>query len=619
MSRFEVHRASPTVKLSGAPLVPALRRCLRSIVVESQRNLPAMCEVEFLEDENVGVFDHQALRPGAALEVSADAASTEPIQRGTGPLFDGEVVALETGFTRSGGARLLLRGYDRSHRLHRVRRTRAFLNQTDSAVASSVAGKAGLQVRTDPTSTVHEYLCQYNQSDWEFLTDRAREIGYELGMRNGTLSFRRAGADPTAGVPQTLTIGSDLLTFRSRVTSAEQASRTMVHDHDPVLRQNVRGQASMPRDENSVADPMLRAGSLSTPFGTAEEVDAHGSYTLPPHAMARAQARRDHAAGVAFEAEGTCYGNPAMVPGGRIKIRGAGRRFSGDFVLTTVRHVFDAAGEGPVVGFVTRFTISGRQDRSLFGLTRPGAAAGAPPRAGAGLSGPVLADVTNTNDPKQAGRVKVSLPWLAPDVESHWAPVVCVGAGNRKGLQVIPEVGDRVLVVFEHGDARRPYVLGGIYSSQDRMPTPSAQALRDGQTNVRVLRTRAGHVLTFDDTPNQESVSIQSKGGAVVSITDAPSEAIQLRDSSGKNAVTVDGAGRTVTLEAAADLELKAKGRVVIDGKGGLELKTNAQAKLEGTGGVTVKSTGQMNVESPTTTVKGTGMLTLQGGVVKIN
>lgn len=619
MARHEVHQSLATVKVQGSALPVPLERKVQSVVVEAQRNLPAMCEVELLDDDTLEALDNPLLRPGAALEVSADAASMEPAQRAPGPLFTGEVVAMETSFTDDGGARLVLRGYDKSHRLHRTRRTRTFLNQSDSDVASRIAQGAGLRPRVDVTPGVHEYLCQRNQTDWEFLTERAREIGYELGAGNGSLAFRRAGADPLAGIPQTVTLGADLLTFRARATSAEQAARTTVRDHDPRLKQDVLGTAPMPQEENRPGDPGLAARSVALSFGTSEDVDTNGTFSLPPQAMKRAQARRDHLAGVAFEADGTCYGNPALVPGGKVTIEGIGRRFSGEYVLTTVRHVFNARGEGARAGYVTRFTISGRHDRSLLGLTRLGASAGGPGPSGANLGSPVLAHVTNTNDPNQVGRVKVKLPWLDPGVESHWAPVVSVGAGNQRGWQVIPEVGDLVLVAFEQGDVRRPYVLGGLYNTRDRLPTPAAQALRGGQTNVRVFRTRAGHVLSFDDAANRESITVQSKGGALIRITDAPSELVEIVDKSGQNAVKVDGASKKVTLEAAANLELKAKGKVIIEGQGGLDLKTPAQVNLEGTGGMTVKSTGTLSLEGSTSTLKGTALLTLQGGVVKIN
>ena len=56
--------------------------------------------------------------------------------------------------------------------------------------------------------------------------------------------------------------------------------------------------------------------------------------------------------------------------------------------------------------------------------------------------------VTNNQDPDGLGRVKVRFPWLSDDDESFWARVVTPMAGNGRGLYLLPEVDDEVLVAF---------------------------------------------------------------------------------------------------------------------------------------------------------------------------
>jgi hypothetical protein len=75
--------------------------------------------------------------------------------------------------------------------------------------------------------------------------------------------------------------------------------------------------------------------------------------------------------------------------------------------------------------------------------------------------------VVDIVDPEAAGRIKVRFPWLRDDAEM-WARVALPLGGNRTGLWALPEVGDEVLVAFEHGDLRRPVVLGSLWNGQDR-------------------------------------------------------------------------------------------------------------------------------------------------------
>jgi phage protein D/phage baseplate assembly protein gpV len=613
---FAAHNVAASVSVAG-PLQPGVREKLTRVVVESQRGLPAMCEVEFSVDDPT-IIENPLMRPGQSLKVEAGSSSDDPTQSAPGPVFDGEVVAVEISFTPQGGKRFLLRGYDKSHRMHRSRRTEVYLMRSDSQIASQLAAAHGLSPRVDSTPGTNDYLCQHNQTDWEFLSERAREIGYEFNVVRGTLVFRRAGADPAAGLTQDLDLDSNLLSFRLRATSAEQPRTTKVRSWNALLKTPVAAVATPPSGENIPQDPALGPATVAARFGTSEDVVTDHALELPQSALAHANAHRAHTASLSVEAEGSCTGNPAMVPGGKIKVGEIGRSFAGDYVLSTVRHVFDQDG------FVTHFTVSGTHDRSLLGLAQPGAAARTNGHAnGAGLASPVLAKVTNSNDDRATGRVKVEMPWLGENAESNWAPVVSVGAGSGKGWQVIPEVGDTVLVAFEHGDIRRPYVLGGIYNTKDLMPSgTSPPPVANGQTNVRMFKTRAGHTLRFDDSPGKETVVLETCKGSKLEIQEGPGNRIRLVDHGGRNEVSIDGAankisvgsgGNQITIDGGAN-------RIALKALGNVEIEATGQLKLKGTAGVEIQGTGPVRVASSATlALNGSAMAELKAALVKIN
>src|SRR5262249_14595935 len=106
--------------------------------------------------------------------------------------------------------------------------------------------------------------------------------------------------------------------------------------------------------------------------------------------------------------------------------------------------------------------------------------------------GVVPAIVTNNNDPKGMGRVKVKFPWIDVDLESNWARVAAVGAGNNRGLFWLPEVNDEVLVAFEHGDFNQPYIVGNLWNGKDKTPEAISDAVKNGNVEVRTLKTREG-------------------------------------------------------------------------------------------------------------------------------
>jgi uncharacterized protein involved in type VI secretion and phage assembly len=84
------------------------------------------------------------------------------------------------------------------------------------------------------------------------------------------------------------------------------------------------------------------------------------------------------------------------------------------------------------------------------------------------ITGVVIGIVTNNQDPDRLGRVKVRFPWLSGGTESHWARVATPMAGNGRGLYFLPEVDDEVLVLFERGDVRFPFVIGALWNGKDQ-------------------------------------------------------------------------------------------------------------------------------------------------------
>jgi uncharacterized protein involved in type VI secretion and phage assembly len=111
------------------------------------------------------------------------------------------------------------------------------------------------------------------------------------------------------------------------------------------------------------------------------------------------------------------------------------------------------------------------------------------------MNGVVIGLVTNVSDPQQQNRIKVHFPWLDDNHESDWIRIATMMAGNGRGSMFLPEVNDEVLVAFEHGDVRFPYVVGFLWNGQD---SPPGENVRD-----RKIVSKNGHQVRFlDSTPN---------------------------------------------------------------------------------------------------------------------
>lgn len=174
------------------------------------------------------------------------------------------------------------------------------------------------------------------------------------------------------------------------------------------------------------------------------------------------------------------------------------------------------------------------------------------PRAATGLGGrwygvfPAL--VADIKDPDNQGRVKVTLPW-APDLGGAkyeaWARLATLMGGNNRGSWFVPDVNDEVLVAFEGGDPRRPYVIGSLWNGSDKAPESMDGA---GNNYKKILRSRNGVKITLDDQDGQEKLILETPGGQKVTLKDGPG-AVEIVDSNG-NSVKLESSGITVNASA---------------------------------------------------------------------
>src|SRR5215471_15413749 len=550
----------PKIEIEGQPLASEVETLLEQVVVDDHLHLPDMFLLSF-RDSGLQVVKQTKLTIGAKVRISV----------GSDLLIQGEVTGLEAEYD-SVGSRAIVRGYDGSHRLHRGRVTQTYQNVKDSDIAQTVAQRAGLQSGTiDDSQTTHEHVSQVNESDWAFLNARASEIGFEVAVSEGKLHFRKpkpsqdapSQGDFRTSDPLQLVFGKDLLEFRPRVSSAEQVKDIKVRGWDPKAKQAVIGSA--PAGTTSVQLPATPS-ALAQKFGGATFTAVDHPLSTQREVDATAKAVAEQIGSAVGEAEGVARGNPKLKAGSAISVGVVADDFVGRYTVTHTRHVFDSRG------YRTKFEVSGRQDRSLLGLVTNGAVPAS--AAGPPIYGVVVAQVTNNDDPDKLGRVKLKFPWLSDSYESDWARMMQIGAGPDSGMVFLPEVNDEVLVAFEFGDVRRPFVVGALFNGKDK-PRLGDGLLDNGKVKRRGTVSRKGHRLIFFDDASKSGIALISSNGDI---------RISLNET--KNEVHVFCKGK-IRVEAQEDLSIKSQKKVSIEGQQ-LEMTGSSSAKLTSTGAVEV-------------------------------
>ena len=193
--------------------------------------------------------------------------------------------------------------------------------------------------------------------------------------------------------------------------------------------------------------------------------------------------------------------------------------------------------------------------------------------AGGSIAGVAVGIVKANNDPQRLGRVKLSLPWRKPDFVTDWVRILAPMGGKARGAYFLPEVGDEVLVAFERDDIRYPYVLGALWSEKDKPPEGNANKKND----IRIIKSRKGHMLRFDDAEAKGVITIQLSDGKKIEIDD---DGIRVTDK--QNKVEIDSKGGAIAIEATTSLSLKAP-KISIAASGQLELKGGASLSASAT------------------------------------
>lgn len=560
------YRSLPNIQIDGTQVSPELMGDIVQIVVEESLHRPGMFTLVIQNDyfpgkEQEKTWRHKdLLQIGKPVKIGFESSTTESVsfdEENKNVLLEGEITAIEANFSGTSQAPIIVRGYDVSHRLHRGRYNRSFLNMTDSDILKKIAEEVGIKInQIDPSGVAHDYIFQSNQTNMEFLRERANRIGFELFIQDGKINFRKPKADAQQLTLKWLT---DLQSFRVKVTSAEQVKEVEVRGWDyskkraivsraktaKVITETQNGKGSDTSNKFNGKPPIPKMIVVDQPIFNPKEADT------------MAQALCDELGGKYIYADAKAEGNAQIRPGKAIKIEELGQH-SGKYYVTETRHIYQERV------YMTEFSIRGLRGGDLFTNLN------SKPKIQPGQSF-LVGIVTDNEDPQGWGRVKVKFPTLTEEHTSNWARVVAPGAGPNRGIYWLPEVNDEVLVAFEHGDIHRPYIIGGVWNGQDATPRTIGDTVVGAKVRLRVSKTRYGHKTWFVDEDKggeKRGYYIQTATGKGHCLRLNDTEKFVEIETAGGHKVRMSDSDRTITISSTGNLKIEAKGNIEIKANG---------------------------------------------------
>ncbi|GAA1524026.1 hypothetical protein GCM10009827_045540 [Dactylosporangium maewongense] len=432
--------------------------------VTSRLSQPAQCELTL--DDPRGEALH-LLGASLVVRVAGD----------DGPLFTGEVTGV--GLTRAadGTAETRLTGYDLLHRLRARQTVRSFDRVGPKDLVEAVAGDLGVHVHGGGDGPRFERVVQHRQRDLQLLTETLGRIGMYVVLDGTDLRVLTLQGH---GDPVPLRYGRDLHHVEVAAGVDRLAARCEAVGWHPQRAKAFTETAGQPRQGRDIA---LRPDSPA-PLTLVDESARTGD-----ELRAVAQGALDASAARAVTLDGVAAGSAALRAGRRIAVRGVADALDGTYVLTEVVSTVDADGYLAAVS------------------TRPPARDVA--RPGASLT---LGRVTAVDDPDGCGRVRVALQ-AHGGLDAGWVSLLVPGAGDGKGLVLLPDVGDSVLVALPHDASGDAVVLGSLFGTAK---APDGAGVTGGGVKRWSMRTAHGQSIVVDDA--EKSLRVETADGSYLQL-----------------------------------------------------------------------------------------------------
>lgn len=462
----------------------------------------------------------------------------------------------------------------------------------DKANGSNLSDKLKAEDNLTYTAKL-PFVVQYDETDFDFMCRIMHEHGEWFYYDGRKINLGLADATP-------LKLGPERVHSLDFTFSTTPPTPTL-SAWDYLADEKVELLGADPKHADSVASKVLKRSGELYPAGAEKDVNqpfpsfADGESDQPERdgirdlidRMRLGRANDTHRiVGASDLAE--------IQVGATLKLDGFA--YSGEYVVTQVTH-----------------SCRGRDNYQNYFQAVP---SGASVPASIRLTSPRIessrAKVTSNRDPEKLGRVRVAFEWGT--VESPWLRVVLPHAGKDRGFYFVPEEGDEVMVAFEMGRDRAPYVMGSLYNGKHAQPDQYVD-----KNDLKIIRTRSGNEVILDDkgviTIRNEKNSVELNCGSNGTLT------IQT------NGEMVFKAGKNLTLEAGETVKMVSGKKFMVDSSDDFSIRSmknvkvtaSTNAEIKANANIELGATGQLTLKGAKSELSASALTEVKGGIVKIN
>lgn len=513
-------------------------------------------------------------------------------------IFSGVIVKHALDIAPNAPPRLVVEMTDHALKMTLRRNSTVYKNKSDHALVSDLVSGNGLTVGSNEAPTAaQERIVQFHASDWDMLLTRAEVNGLLVSVDNGKISVTAPKASETAAL--SVEYGDSIVALDAAIDAAAQLKSAAIKSRSwSYTEQKVIEGAATDEDVTTPGD--VTPDTLAAVFAIGSLLQQSAA-TLPQDALATWSSAELMRARLAKSCGRVRFQGSALAKLGKsIELAGVGPRFNGKAYISGVQHQISSNRWLTTVDFglpAVWFVAEAAK------IAAPAAAGQMPPVHG--LQTGIVSQVAE--DENGEHRVLVTLPLLG-DSEGVWARLGGFYASKTFGAVFYPELGDEVVLGFMNEDPRGPIILGSVYSSTRAPAYPPTK-----ENNKKAIVTRSKLEITFDD--KDKIIEINTPGGHSIKLNDKTGE-ITINDS---NSNSMKLAKDGITIDSASDITMKAKANISISAGANLDMKATANSSLKAVQ-ISEQADAKHSVNvSGIAELKSSGLLTINGALVKIN
>ena len=421
------------------------------------------------------------------------------------PLFLGVVARVSARKDSLDGGRLCVSGFSTTYLLENGENCHSWLDWTLADIVGELCEKAGVKLLANPENRDPVgYVCQYNESDFDFIRRLAWKYKEWLFYDGTRLVFGKPELPDAVG----LEFERNLISFETGVQTLARPAKVFSY-----VSKDDHGMAEPTPDKPSGLDELghkaFRASMelFREPALQYAHSRVHHMKEMELYVKKKQEAETAESHYVECSTKGVWLSVGSVVKlscsfGKRIG--SVANASMGEFLVIDVTH---EVGDD-------RFY--GNSFRAI-----PSVARSLPVRdVGRSVAETQVARVIGNADPDGKGRVQVQMNWQTGNMRTGWIRVMTPDGGGsenvptNRGFVFIPEVGDHVLVGFRHGDPNRPYIMGSLFNGRTGVGGFA-------ENHLKSIRTRSGHVIELDDAPSSLGITIKDNKGNSVHIDSA--------------------------------------------------------------------------------------------------